>query len=764
MRLGLPLYSISTAVAVALVAALPVPASSQNATAPRKLTIRDIIREGGLTGKPPESMAWAPDGERLSYISEDGDLMQVDSFTAKTTVLVGRSKLTSLNSANSNEKDKDHRSRYNMAGYIWAPDARHLLFDSNGQLWIYDLHNGTGVEIGYSGNASGDDPKFAPDGKDISFVRDHNLYVCHLRLPGTPTVSVSNNKDPNFFAGEVDWLYLEELDTRSNYFWSPDSREIAYMQMNEMGVPEYPLVDWIPNHATIDRQRYPQPGDPNPNVHVGVVNANGGKTVWMKIPLQEGQDYIPRFGWVNPKKLWIETLSRDHKHRNLYFADPVTGAATLALEIKDDKFLDEDYDITFGQSRFLLTSWQDGHSHIYVYSFDQNNPTTAKLEIQLTSGDYEVSAIAGVDESSHTILFASNEGDPRQQHVWHIRLDGKEKRALTESHGFHEPLLAPIGPHFVDTYSSTMSPITLSMCTMKGDCKPFWKSRSIDAYKLVAPENLEIKASDGTTLYADLLLPPQKIATATVPLIVNPYGGPHVQTVRDAWSNSFLFDQVLAQHGYAVLHTDNRGMGSRGRDFAQAAYRNMGAVQLEDQLRVIDEVLKRNPRLDPNRLGWWGWSWGGTFTLNALTNSPRFLAGVAVAPVTDWHNYDSIYTERYLGNPAENSQSYHDYSVINGAQNLKGHLLLMQGTGDDNVHMGNSIQFIQRLIEFDIPYDLQLYPRKTHSIAGPEARTHLYQKILSHFDLYLMNPGANVTDEDTDSDTAPAPTKSGAAK
>src|SRR5664279_2545901 len=266
MRWGLPLHFIPTAIAVAIVTALPVPASSQNAAAPRKLTIREINREGGLTGKPPESIAWAPDGERLTYFSEDGDLMQVDADTAKTTVLVGRSKLATLNSANTTEKDKDHRNRYNMGGYVWGPDSRHLLFDSNGQLWIYDLHNGTGVEVAFTGSASGDDPKFSPDAKDLSFVRDHNLYVCHLRLPGTPTVSLSNSKDPNYFSGEVDWLYLEELDTRSNYFWAPDSHAIAFLQMNETGVPEYPLVDWIPYHTTIDRQRYPQPGDPNPNV------------------------------------------------------------------------------------------------------------------------------------------------------------------------------------------------------------------------------------------------------------------------------------------------------------------------------------------------------------------------------------------------------------------------------------------------------------------------------------------------------------------
>jgi len=191
-----------------------------------------------------------------------------------------------------------------------------------------------------------------------------------------------------------------------------------------------------------------------------------------------------------------------------------------------------------------------------------------------------------------------------------------------------------------------------------------------------------------------------------------------------------------------VLHADNRGTGSRGRAFAQAAYHNFGPVQLEDQLTVIDAALQQFPELDPKRLGWWGWSWGGTFTLYAMTHSDRFRAGVAVAPVTDWRNYDSIYTERYMGLPAENVQGYHDDSVVNSAANLKGRLLLVHGTGDDNVHIGNSVQFIQKLIEAGIPYDLQIYPRKTHSIAGPDVRVHLFNRILAHFDEYLKPPVA----------------------
>ncbi|HVJ08557.1 MAG TPA: alpha/beta fold hydrolase [Acidisarcina sp.] len=727
---------------------------AQTAPPARPFTVAEIYSESGLTGKAPEGQLWSPDGARLTYVSEEGDLMQVEAATGRVSVLVGRNKLASLISANAPEKDKDHRSRYNMPGYIWAPDSRHLLFDSNGQLWLYDLHIGTGVQVAFSGIASGDDPKFSPDGSMLSFVRDHNLYICQLRKAGTPTASVSNNRDPNVFNGQVDWLYLEELGVRSNYFWSPDSRQVAYLEMNEGAVPEYPLVDWIPTHAQVDLQRYPQPGDNNPAVRVGVVGGGGGKTVWMKLPFHEGQDYIPRFGWATRKTLWIETISRDHTHRNLYFADAATGNTTLALALKDDKYFDESYDITFSGIHIALTSWQDGHSHIYLYSFDAANPTTAKLEAQLTKGDFEVSSIAGLDESHHTVYFASNEGDARQQQVWAVQMDGSDKRKVSQTAGFHDPELAPEAAFYADTYSSQMTPTTVSLCTSKGACKPFWQSKSLSGYSLTAPENLETKASDGTTLYGSLLLPPGRTATASVPLIINPYGGPHAQTVRDAWSKGFLFDQLLVQHGYAVLHVDNRGMGSRGRSFEQAAYHNFGPVQLEDQFRALDDALARYPQLDRNRVGWWGWSWGGTFTLYAMTHSSRVVAGVAVAPVTDWHNYDSTYTERYLGTPASNPDSYHDFSVVNEAQNLKGRLLLVHGTGDDNVHVGNSIQFLQHLIDADIPYDLQLYPRKTHSIAGEESRTHLFERILAHFDRYLMNAHQNATTAGTNSGEA----------
>ena len=305
-------------------------------------------------------------------------------------------------------------------------------------------------------------------------------------------------------------------------------------------------------------------------------------------------------------------------------------------------------------------------------------------------------------------------------------------------------LFADSGGAYVDTFSTRMTPPQLSLCREGGECKPFWSTRALEPYRLRAPEQLEVKASDGTTLYATLMLPEQPAAPGSVPLIVNPYGGPGAQTVIDrwgdnAWADNLLFDELLAQHGFAVLRADNRGMGRRGRAFAQAAYHDFGRVQLSDQLTVIDAVLQKYPQIDKQRLGWWGWSWGGTFTLYAMTHCDRFRAGVAVAPVTDWHNYDSIYTERYLGETSTDAVAYRDFSVVNSAAHLHGSLLLVHGTGDDNVHIENSIQFIQALIEAGIPYDFQVFPRKTHAIAGSEARVALFNRILAHFERHLKD-------------------------
>ena len=711
------------------------------AQAPQKpLTVEAIFSGSSLVANPPEGLTWSPDGKHLTYL-DGGQLIDLDPATGHPHVLISRSKLAPLIREDVSERDRDHRIRYKMASYLWAPDSAHLLFDAGGRLWIYDLHTSTGVELGFSGTASGDDPKFSPDGKSVSFIRENGLLVMRLRETGTPSTSVAPAPNPATLNGKVDWVYEEELDTRSNYDWSPDSSRLAFLQMNEAEVPVYPIEDWLPTHASVDFQHYPQPGDLNPDVRVGVVSAAGGHAIWVRLPIQPGQDYIPRFGWADRRTLWIETLSRDHKHRCIYLAEPESGQSRKVLEITDDIFLAEDYDVWVEDGMIVLTNWSDGHNHLYLYSFDKDRPgaATAKLTRQLTSGDFEVGEVYNVDFKAKRIQYASNEGNPLEQQLWQVGFDGQRKQVSTGA-GFHVGNFSPEGSAFVDRHSTRLDPPTLRLCQSADKCNVFWQSRSLESYHLRAPEELEVKARDGVTLYATLLLPAGD-SPASVPLIANPYGGPGTQTVVNRFGeNPLLFDELLAQHGFAVLHADNRGMSARGRAFAQASYRNFGPVQLEDQLTVIDAALAKYPQLDPKRLGWWGWSWGGSFTLYAMTHSDRFRAGVSVAPVTDWHNYDSVYTERYMGRPDDFPAGYKDFSVVHSAAQLKGRLLLVHGTGDDNVHIENTVQFVQALIEAGIPYDLQIYPRKTHSLSGPDVKTHLYNRILAQFEQYLMPP------------------------
>ena len=707
----------------------------------KPLTVEAIYGHGPLIGNPPDELTWSPDGQHLSY-TDGGELVDMDPATGKAHVLVSRAKLAAVNGSSASETDRDHRERYKMGSYVWAPDSAHLLFDANGRLWLYDLHNGTGVEVGFSGAASGDDPKFSPNGEMISFIRDQGLSVVHLKDSGTPITRVAPAPKETALNGQVDWVYEEELDVRSNQFWSPDSKKLAYLQMNEANVPVYPLTDWLPTHARVGAQPYPQPGDPNPDVRVGVVSAAGGNTVLVRLPIQAGQDYIPRFGWADAKTLWIETLTRDQKHRDIYFADASTGQAHPVLQLTDDVFFDDKYDVAVGQGEIVLTQWTDGHNHLYLYSYDEMDTAraTAKLERQLTRGEFDVSEVLRVDLAGKLVDYASNESSPLDQQVWQVSFAG-ERKQLTTGAGNHSGNFAPMGNRFVDKQSARMEPPALKLCAVAGECRVIWTTHALEPYRLRVPEQIEVKAHDGTTLYATLLLPellePAAAFKATIPLIVNPYGGPGSQSVINRWNDNLLFDELLVQHGFAVLHTDNRGMNGRGRAFTQAAYHNFGAVQLEDQLTVVDAALAKYSQLDPKRLGWWGWSWGGSFTLYAMSHSDRFRAGVAVAPVTDWRGYDSIYTERYLSQPSEFPTGYKDFSAVNSAAKLKGRLLLVHGTGDDNVHMANSVQFVQKLIEAQIPYDLQIYPRKTHSISGPDVRTHLYNRILAHFEQYL---------------------------
>jgi dipeptidyl-peptidase-4 len=483
--------------------AVPLTATSLAAQAPQKpLTVDAIFAHGPLIGTPPEGLTWSPDAKHLTYL-EDGELIDLAPGTGKSHVLVSHAKLAAITGAGGSETDRDHRDRYKMASYLWAPDSAHLLFDSSGRLWLYDLQNGTGVEVGFTGTAAGDDPKFSPNSEYLSFVRDHSLCVLRLKAAGTPTTIVAPAPNTVTSNGEVDWLYLEELEVRSNYFWSPDSKKLAFLQMNQTEVPLYPLTDWIPTHASVEMQRYPQPGDPNPNVRVGVVNTQGSKPVWINLPIKPGQDYIPRFGWVDPKTLWIETITRDQKHRDIYFADAATGQAHPVLQFTDENFFDDKYDVAVGNGSLLLTNWTDGHNHLYLYRYDATNPqaSAVKLERQLTKGEFDVGEVLRVDPGGKQVIFASNEGNPLEQQIWQAGFDGQRKQ-LTTGAGSHIGNFSPTGNAFVNKYSTRMDPPALSLCRTGGKCTVFWQTRALEPYQLRAPEQLTVKGHDGTAAVA----------------------------------------------------------------------------------------------------------------------------------------------------------------------------------------------------------------------------------------------------------------------
>jgi len=722
------------------------------ASSRKQLSLEAIFRPGSLTGTPPEGLHWAPDQKSFSYIERDeagehGQLWLVNAATGEKKVLVSEDKLARLAppvTSIPDDRQRDQITRYHVAPYYWAPDAKHLLFTPHGQLWLFDVDSGTGVEISPSPDPVRD-PKFSSDGKRVTYVRAHNIFVQPLddRFPRQLTKSNSSEEgkpDPNLLNGEVDWVYAEELSVRSNYFWSPDNRQIVFLQMDETQVPTYPITDWMPTHPTVDLVKYPKAGDPNPAVHLGLVGSNGGKVQW--ISLTDDTDiYIPRFGWLNRNTLWAEVLNRHQDQMDLYFIDAGSRKARKVLtEAAPDAWVNVNDDFTVLESRgqFLWTSWRDGHTHIYLYSYDRKSPlgADAKLERQLTSGDFEVLGIDSVDDKNGIVYFNGNKGDPRQQQIYSVKLDGSGLERVSKEDGFHDPTFSDNGTAYLDNYSELLTPNQFSICDGAANCRRFAELKSVADYGLETAKQLTFQAKDGTTLYGQLLLPPKAAAETKIPVIMNIYGGPAAQVVIDQWPQwagaSGLFAQILVRDGFAVFSVDNRGTPGRGRKFQTAIRHQFGEIELADQLRALDQLCAQYPQLDRNRVGIWGWSNGGSMTLYALTHSQRFRAGASVAPVTDWRNYDTIYTERYQGLPADNPNVYQN-PITKFAEQLHGALVLAHGTEDDNVHLQNSIQMIDALIRAGKQFRFMAYPNKTHSIEGPPYRIQLFHMIEDHF-------------------------------
>ena len=388
---------------VTFLSGLPVCAQSSSPVKP--LTIEAIFAPGGLAGRGPENTEWSPDGTKLSFVQRDdegehGELWYVDAATGEKKILLSAAKLASLApdyNKVKNERERERLTRYHVAAYLWAPDSKHLIFDSQGQLWFFDLATGTAVQFTSAPDPSGD-PKFSPDGTHVSYVRKHNLYVRPVNGKGERQLTKDTADD--LFNGDIDWVYAEELAVRSNYFWSPDSKQIVFLHMDETKVPTYPLVNWIPTHPTVDNEKYPKVGDANPIVKLGVVDADKSKVRWISLTDDE-ESYIPRFGWVREGLVWAEVLNRNQDKMDLYFVDAKSGkAAKVLTETSPGAWINvnDDFRVLKSGDRFLWSSWRDGHTQLYLYSFDKQSPLggEAKLDRQVTRGDFEVMGVEAV--------------------------------------------------------------------------------------------------------------------------------------------------------------------------------------------------------------------------------------------------------------------------------------------------------------------------------------------------------------------------------
>lgn len=605
---------------------------------------------------------------------------------------------------------------------------------------------GDNARVAESGLAEIDDPKFSPDGKWVSFVRGWNLWIANA---GTGEVrQLTTGGSEALRKGDLDWLYPEELDCTTAYWWSPDSSKIAYYEMNEQPVERFPIMDMSSAAGAIDYTRFPEAGAANPIVRVGVVSIDGAATHWM----DTGADtdvYIPRVVWLrDSRRVAIERLNRAQNRLDLLFCDAATGASQNILTETDQYWINISDDLYFfsDAKRFLWSSERSGYRQYYLYDL------SGKPIEQLTSGNWQIGGNGSfgpgaashpvVDEAHGYIYFMSNKDNVLGNQLFRLSLADESITRITREPGVHDALIAPNDSAFVDTYSNAMTPPRQDLYRMDGTRAAVINKNEVPdlaSYHLSPVEFLTVAADDGTKLNAELIRPRDFDAKKMYPVLVDVYGGPQEQHVRNEWGYSdFLWDEMMAEKGYVIFSLDNRGSWGRGHIFEIPIYHHLGKIELKDQLAGV-KYLKSLPWVDASRIGIWGWSYGGTMTLEALFNAPgAFKAGAAVAPVTDWRLYDTAYTERYMGRPQDNPGGYYDSSPVNQAENLEGKLFVAHGTGDDNVHFANTAELLNRLIALGrYPDDLFIVPGRGHSMTDRAARIELFRRLTMFFEDYL---------------------------
>ncbi|HBY58381.1 MAG TPA: S9 family peptidase [Solibacterales bacterium] len=680
--------------------------------------------------QPAGGPVWAPDGK--SFVFTQDRKLHVYTLAAKSSqVLVAMQDLEAAARRAPEPEAFGWRNRgVREQAVQWFPNGKHLLVSARGDLFQCAVDGGKWEQLTATDFVEGD-PKVSPDGKSVSYRRDHDLYV--LDLAGKAVTRLTTDGSPALRNGELDWVYPEELALPTAYWWSPDSTRIAYLQFDVSRLPVYPHGDYTKTAPVFEPQRYPKAGTPNSDVRLGVVTVKGGATRWMDVG--ETRDFLlARVHWVpSSEEIFVQRLNRVQNRLDLLAANVESGAARLVLRESDPHWVNIHDALRFlPGGEFLWASERSGYRHLYRYAL------TGELKQQLTSGDWEVSEVAGVDPAARKLFYLSTEHSAIERHLYSIGFDGGGKRKLTATAGVHGVSMSPGGEAYLDTASNTGSPSRRVLYRAGGDEIGVWReaNRAIEEeYRILPTELHTVRTGDGETLHARLIKPAGFAPGKKYPAIVMVYGGPHAQNVRNAWAGLSM-DQVYAHRGFVVWQVDNRGTAGRGHAFETKLYRRFGKQELADQLEGVKHLLSMG-FVDPAKIGISGWSYGGFMTLTALLHAPdTFRAGIAGAAVTDWRQYDTIYTERYLGLPRENEEGYRLSSPVHSAANLKGQLMLVHNLGDDNVHFSNAVQMIDALEKANKQFDLVVYPQKAHGVTGT-VRRHMYEAMLGFFERTL---------------------------
>ncbi|PIS27981.1 MAG: S9 family peptidase [Candidatus Marinimicrobia bacterium CG08_land_8_20_14_0_20_45_22] len=696
-------------------------AFSLNAQDSSRITIKSIVTDPGLArdASTSKNYCWTPDGKFVTYFGKEEkdqlSLIRMSADSARVDTVFRPKDLTFFDGTNN--------IALNANSAIWSPLMDKILLTGKDDIFIMSVKT-KAIEKLTSDGKPKEDFQFSPDGNLISFIQSNNLWIIDLRTKIVSQLTADGNE--KIWNGKPDWLYREEFDMSSGYKWSPNSKQIAFLQLNESNVNRIPLISYSGIYPEVNWKYYPKAGEKNPDVQVGVVNVADKSIIWMK-PDASQKEYIPRFKWIpSTNRIALVTINRLQSSLKLFVGDPLTGTCELRLEEKESYYLNinELYYFFKDSSDFIWFSEKDGYMHLYLYDGKGN------LKRQITQGNWCVTDLNAVDEKARKVYFTATKKSPLEKHLYSVSLDSARCEQIDSTDGCHDIVFSPTLKSYLDKYSTSEFPSKIYLTSVTGNVRRLiFENQDFnkDKYGFSTTKFVEIQALDGTTLYGSMLCPKNFDPSKKYPVLVYIYGGPGYQLVKNSFAGAW--NQYLAQQGYIVFSVDNRGSANRGREFERKIYLSMGKFELQDQLDGI-KYLKTLPYVDAKRIGIWGWSYGGYMTLYALAKRPDvFKTGIAVAPVTHWKYYDTAYTERYMGLPKDNSIGYFESSPFNYIDQIKANFLLVHGQADNNVNFQNSAMFIDELVKKGKSFEMMVYPNRDHGISDNEARIHLYEKM-----------------------------------